>query len=162
MLLNKASDSSIRTDFNDPRAIRALIGNWYIGLAWLDLISSAISLLTCYWTDQLHITFTFLFLFWLGRSIKEASPTARRWAIGIGTVISAFSISGFFLEDFRATFGSFNYYKGDVGLTIVIIAFIAAFAIPAIFLLTDRGRQAFPAKKKQNKSEQATPRKPFD
>lgn len=137
----------MRFDLSDPHTIRTTCGNFYRGMGWFDLVSSIISLLTCYWTDQLHITFSFIFFFWIGRSLKDGVPAARKWAIGIGFAIAAFSIAGFFLDGFRATVGSLTFYKGDVGFAIVVGIFSLLVMVPAIVLMGDRGRKAYSTKK---------------
>ncbi len=77
----------------------------------------------------------------------DGVPAARKWAIGIGFAIAAFSIAGFFIDGFRATVGSLTFYKGDVGFAVVVGIFSVLFMVPAIVLMGDRGRKAFSTKK---------------
>ena len=66
----------------------AIIGGYFRILGWVSLAGLILSVALVYWTDSLYLDFSFVIWLWLGAALKRANPTARKWAIGIGVVVT--------------------------------------------------------------------------
>ena len=125
--------------YSATSAIPKFTGNYYIFLAWFSVVSMIIESVS----DGLHLDLTFIFMFWLGRSLKRCSNMARCWAIVIFSIITVMFTLGLFVSDFKATFADVSYYKPNPIYYIITVGIWIVFAMPALPLLTKRGKEAF-------------------
>lgn len=123
--------------------LRRFVGTYYQIPGWIAVATTVGSVATAYWTDYLHFDISFLLWFWLGSSLKAGSPTARRWAIAIFILVSAFSILIFATQDPKARFGNLEFGKSHPAFFAIVGTIWLIFAIPGIALLSPTGRRAF-------------------
>ena len=131
-------------DFNH---LRNFTGSYYRVLGWLDLASSAIALAICYWTGHLAITFSFVFAFWLGTSLKQGNPTARKWAIVIPILTGTTFAIGLIFPGLKLKLTPWGIdCTHPAFFPLAAISFVIL-VIPGWMLFGDRGRRAFMGKK---------------
>ena len=123
--------------------IRLFTGNYYRVLGWVALATMVISVATAYWTDSLYLDFSFVLWFFMGTCLKEGRPTARKWAIAIFYVVTAFVILGYIISQANANFGAFEFERPHPAFFVISGLMWLIFALPAILLLSNRGRAEF-------------------
>ncbi|MEM9479821.1 MAG: hypothetical protein AAGA58_09240 [Verrucomicrobiota bacterium] len=141
-----AEVSHASSGHEDPEGldrIRKFTGNYYRVLGWIAVVSTIISVATAYWTDSLHLDASFIFWFYLGSSLKKGIPAARKWAIVVFVLVSAFLAIGYIVPGFTVSFGAHVFEKSDLAFSGILVFFWIVFAIPAFVLLGSRGRAAF-------------------
>lgn len=107
------------------------------------VISSVVSVATVYWTNYLHIDLSFILWFWLGSSLKNGNPTARKWAIAIFLVVCVFLVAGYFIPGVKANFGDYEFDRSHPAFFVIAGVIGIIFSVPGAMLIGQRGRAAF-------------------
>ncbi len=124
-------------------SLRHSAENYYKGLGWIDVISSVIVLLICYWTGHLAITFSFVYLFWLAAGLGKGSAATRRWAIAAPIFLVITFAIGFLFPNLDLRLAPWG-IRFDSRLALWIGSFhLLATILPALFLLGSRARRVF-------------------
>jgi len=131
------------SESGDLYRLRNFTGNYYRVLGWIGVASNAITLSIVYWTDYLYFDLSFLVWFWLGNRLKNGSPAARKWAIAVFLIVSAFFVLGFVFHGTKATFGGLEFDRSHPAFFVILGINCATFAVPGVILLGKRGRAAF-------------------
>jgi hypothetical protein len=126
--------------------LRSFTGGYYRVLGWIGIASTVISVATVYWTDYLHVDLSFIFWFWLGSSLKRGVPAARKWAIAIFLLVTAFLLLGLFVPGMKANFGDHEFDRSHPAFFVITGLIALIFAVPGLMLFGKRGRAAFAAK----------------
>ena len=135
--------STSERDLGGSNRIRLFTGNYYRVLGWVALATMVISVATAYWTDSLYLDFSFVLWFFMGTCLKEGRPAARKWAIAIFYVVTAFVIIGYIIPQVSANFGAFEFERPHPAFFVISGLMWLIFALPAILLLSSRGRAEF-------------------
>ena len=127
----------------ESERIRKFTGNYYIALGWIGIVYAVISLISFFWTDQLHLDFSPLLLLWLGHSLRKGSPTARGWALFIFYLMVIVALVAIFSPIGTATFAGTEFHKGDLAFYPIIFLMVLVISIPSRLLIGKRGGAAF-------------------
>jgi hypothetical protein len=119
------------------------IGNYYRGMAWIALALCIVTIVRIPWTDSWRIDLSFIVWFWLGSALKRKSPTARKWAIGISSVIT-FSLSVLMLTGAgEANIRNQIYTSPDVQYYAICIGSILLLGVPGLLLIKRTAKEEF-------------------
>jgi len=119
------------------------IGGYFCCLGWLSITWLIISIATFFWTDALQIDFTFIIWFWLGRELKAKNPTARKWTIGISSVVVLILIGAMVMGVGNAHLGSMSFAPSELGYYLVFAVLFFLLGLPGLLLLSKSAKDEF-------------------
>jgi hypothetical protein len=127
-----------------------LVGNYFIALAAISVLSIVASVFLAYWTDSFHLDLTFFVWFLLGTGLRGRKRSARLWGIGVSLLCVGASALLLVLGPiagrgqahlFGMTFGPTSpWYYAISGLLLV------TFLVPGVLLLSRKAREEFMAR----------------
>ena len=118
-------------------------------LGWISLAGFVLGLVLVFWTDALHLDFSFIIWLWLGRELKQGNPAARKWAMGISAVVTVFIVAMFVTGAGEANFGSLQFKAPDIRYYLMGASLFFLLGLPGLSLLARSAKEEF--KRKQYK-----------
>ena len=120
-----------------------VFGTYYTVLGWIGAIGLVAGVVMAFFTDELMFDFSFIIWFMLGASLRRASRTARKWAMGISAFFALFILTSAVMGIGQANVGPLTFKPPHTGFYLMIAGLFLVFVVPGLLLLSPEAKEQF-------------------